>query len=65
MNRAAREKIQKELDLNNILDVYWHKGRLFVINDYDFEDVQNILQKMGFDSVLAVLADEMADLLAY
>lgn len=65
MNDATREKVMQELEPEGILDVYWHRDRLYVINEYDLEDVRDLLEDLGLDSVVAVLADEMADLAAY
>jgi hypothetical protein len=65
VNLATRTRINTLLESKGVLDVYWHKGRLLVINDYDLDTVQSCLEGLGLDSVVAVLADEHVDLMAY
>jgi len=50
MNKAELEQsILNQLErMLSIVDVYFHKGVLYVINDYDFEAVEEFMDETGY-----------------
>lgn len=53
-------KIVDQLDrIADIQDVYFHKGTLYVVNEYDMDKVETFLNESGYDVFLKSCDEEV------
>lgn len=62
ITKEAQAKVIDALEQAlDITDVYFHKGKLYVINEYDVEAVEEFLDETSWGADVIVVAPEIAD----
>ena len=62
ISKAQEKQVLDSLDeLLGITDVYFHKGKLYVINEYDVEAIEEYLDETGWAADIEAVYPESYD----